>query len=96
VSQPPQDGIARRAFAAAAPTPPLAGSAGPGNAAGEHRAVGVEPLPDNFQAELVEPAERGQVRAGEGSVTQRRGLPGMTIPAAPAWETSTCLPLTTR
>lgn len=54
-------------------------------------------LPHDFSngedvADLVlfcESAERGQVRAGEDSVTQRRGLPGMTIPATPAWETST-------
>jgi hypothetical protein len=34
----------------------------------EDRTVRVEPLPDDFKTELVEPAERGQVRAGEGSV----------------------------
>ena len=34
----------------------------------QHRPVGLKPLPDDLEAELVEAAERGQVRAGEGSV----------------------------
>ena len=34
----------------------------------QHRPIRLEALPDNLQAELVEAGERGQVRAGEGSV----------------------------
>ena len=36
----------------------------------QHRPIGLEMLPDGFEAELVEAAERGQVGRGEGSVVQ--------------------------
>ena len=36
--------------------------------AGRHCQVGLEELPDDFEAELIEACERGQVRAREGSV----------------------------
>ncbi|MDP9466824.1 MAG: hypothetical protein M3P31_06255, partial [Actinomycetota bacterium] len=32
-----------------------------------------KPLPGHLQAELVQTAKGGQIRAGEGSVQQRRG-----------------------
>jgi len=39
-----------------------------GDPAGQHRPIRLEALPDDVQAELVEAAERGQVRGSEGSV----------------------------
>ena len=36
--------------------------------AGQHRAIGLQTLPGHDQAELIETAERAQVRASEGSV----------------------------
>jgi len=64
VRQPPDHAVPGGALAAAAPAP-LIGLSDP---AGEDRAVRLEPLPDDVQAELVEAAERGQVRGSEGSV----------------------------
>jgi len=60
----PDHGVTRDALAAAAPTPLI----GLEDAAGQHSAVGFESLPDDVEAELLEAAERGQVRAREGSV----------------------------
>lgn len=51
-------------FAAAAPTPTVRLD----DAACQDRSIGFESLPDDRQAKLVEPAEHGQVRAGEGGV----------------------------
>ena len=34
----------------------------------DHRPIGLEQLPDRYQAELIKSAELGQVRAVEGSV----------------------------
>jgi hypothetical protein len=53
--------VTRRSFAAAAATPLVRLD----DPAGEHRAVALESLPGGLEAEFVEPAERGQVRAGE-------------------------------
>jgi hypothetical protein len=64
VGQPPDHGVARCPFAAAAAAPVV----GFDHPAGEHRSIGFDALPDGVQAELVESAERGQVRASEGSV----------------------------
>lgn len=36
--------------------------------AGQHRTVRLKPSPVNFQAELIQPGERGQARAREGRV----------------------------
>jgi hypothetical protein len=64
VGQPPDHGVARRSFAAAAAAPLIRLD----DPAGDHSTVGFESLPDGLQAELVESAERSQVRASEGSV----------------------------
>ena len=64
VRQPAGHAVARRAFAAAAPAP-LVRARRPGRRAPPVR---FETLPDDLEAELVEAAERGQVRAREGSV----------------------------
>jgi hypothetical protein len=64
VHQPPGDRVARAALAAAAPTPLVR----LGDPAGQDRPTRLEPLPEDFQAELVQAAERGQVRASEASV----------------------------
>jgi hypothetical protein len=53
----------------AAPSAPLVGLDDP---ASQHSTVGFEALAGDDKAELVEPAERGQVRASEGSVSMSR------------------------
>lgn len=59
-------GVPRHAFAAAAAAAaPLVRLDHP---TGKHSTLGFEALPNGFEAELVESAERGQVRASEGSV----------------------------
>jgi hypothetical protein len=50
--------------------PPLIGAIGLDDTTGENRTVGFEPLAGDFKSELVESGERGQIRAGEGSVRQ--------------------------
>jgi hypothetical protein len=64
VRQSTDHGVARDALAAAAATPLVRLD----DSAREHRAVRFEALPDGFETEVVEPGERGQVRAGEGSL----------------------------
>jgi len=64
VRQLPGDGVARHALAAATAAPLV----GRSDSAGEHRAVGLEQLADDLQAEVVQAGERGQVRARKGSV----------------------------
>jgi len=61
------DAVARACFGSAAATPPgeLVSLDDP---TGQHRTIRFKPLPDHLQAELVEAAERAQIRAGEGSV----------------------------
>jgi hypothetical protein len=61
VGQSPHHAVTRGSLAAAAAAPPI----GLHNPAGQDRPVGLEALPDNLEAELVESAERSQVRAGE-------------------------------
>jgi hypothetical protein len=46
----------------------MMGRGGLKDPAGQQRAVGFELLPDDNETELVQAAERRQVRAGEGSV----------------------------
>jgi len=64
--------VARDALAATPPAPPI----GLGDPTGQHRTIRLEVLPDDLQAEIVQAAERGQVRAGECNVRQRRGPSG--------------------
>jgi hypothetical protein len=66
VGQLPGHRVARYAFATTA-TAPLVRLDDP---ARQHRTVGLDSLAGDGQAELIEPAEPGQVRAGEGSVRQ--------------------------
>ena len=61
VRQPPQHGATRRALAAAASAPPIRLD----DPAGQHRPIRFEPLTGHFQAELVQPAEQGQISAAE-------------------------------
>jgi len=65
VRQPTDHRIARRSLAAAAAAPIV----GLDHAARQHRPIGLKTLPDHHETELVETAERRQIRAGEGSVT---------------------------
>ena len=65
VRETPQHAVARRSFAPAAPTPLISAVVGFNDTAGKHGALGFEALAGHFQAELIESAERGQVRAGE-------------------------------
>lgn len=64
VRKPPDHRVPRNPFAAAATAPLVELD----DAASDHRAVGLEPLPNGFETELIQSAERGQVRASEGSV----------------------------
>lgn len=61
VGQGPGDAVTNGAFAAAAPAP-LIGFTDP---AGQDRAIGLEALTGDDEAELVKPAEGGQVGVGE-------------------------------
>ena len=62
--QPTRQAIPRCPFAPAAPAQLIRF----GDPAGQHRAVRLKALPDDFEAELINANERGQVRASEGSV----------------------------
>jgi aminoglycoside phosphotransferase (APT) family kinase protein len=62
-SQPPDHAVTRCTFATAAAAPLVRFD----DPAGDHSAVRFEALPNGLQAELVEPAERSQIRASEGS-----------------------------
>ena len=64
VREPAGHRVPGRALAPAAPTPLVR----IGDPAGQDRTIGLEPLPHDHQAELVQPGERSQVRTGEGSV----------------------------
>ncbi len=64
VREPPGHRVSCGALAAASPAP-LVRLLDP---AGQDRSLWLEALPDDFEAEVVQAAERGQVRAGEGSV----------------------------
>jgi hypothetical protein len=64
VRQPPNHGVPRGSLAAAAAAPAVKLN----HPAGQDRTIGLEPLPSDFQTELLKPAERGQVRAAKGSV----------------------------
>jgi hypothetical protein len=70
VRQPPDHAVARQALAAAATTPPSIRAVGLDHATGQHGTVGLEALTGDHESELVEAAERSQVRASEGSVRQ--------------------------
>jgi integrase len=65
VRQAAHHAAARHTLAAAAAAPPIRRH----DPARQHRPTRLQPLPRHLQAELIQPAERGQVRAAEGSVT---------------------------
>jgi len=75
VRERPNDAVVREAMAAAASAPRV----GLGDAAREDRPLGLEVLAYDDEAELVEAAEGGQVRAVVGSVRQRRGPSGGSV-----------------
>jgi hypothetical protein len=58
--------VTRRPLAAAAPTPPI--ELARLDPAGQHGSIGFEALTYHLQTELVEAAERAEIRAHEGSV----------------------------
>lgn len=60
----PNDAVTRDTFRPAPTTPRIRLS----DSALDERPIGFKTLPDRFEAELIETAERGQVRGGEGSV----------------------------
>lgn len=64
VRQPPHDGVAWEALAAAAATPLI----GLDHTAGQHGAIRLESLPRHHQPEPIEASEGGQGRGSEGSV----------------------------
>jgi hypothetical protein len=65
VRQPPDHAVANGPFAATPPTPAI-GVIGTDDPARQHRTVGLKPLPDDFEAALVQAGESGQGRAGQG------------------------------
>lgn len=70
--------VPQHALGAAVPTPRVV----IGHTALDHRPIRVEMLADGFKAELVETAERGQVRGRERRVVHVevfRGMVGVTI-----------------
>ena len=75
VRQPAGHALVRDALAAAPPAPPI----GVSDPTRQHRAAGLQLLPDDLQTEVVEPAERSQVRARDGDVRQRRGPSGGNV-----------------
>lgn len=62
--EPARDGVSRDAFDATVPAP----RGGFGETAFQDRPCGLEPLAGDFEAEVVEAAERRQVGCSEGSV----------------------------
>ena len=64
--QRPRHRVTRHALRAALPTPRVVLD----DAALQHRPIRLEQLPDGLKAELVETAERGQVRGHERRVVQ--------------------------
>ena len=58
------DGVAHDALFAATPAPSIL----VGDPTRQHGPVGSQALPDHLQPKLIKAAERGQVRAREGSV----------------------------
>ena len=62
--QPPDHAVARSALASAAPAPLVRVD----DTTRQHRTIGLKALPDDLESELFKAAERGQVRASEGSV----------------------------
>lgn len=59
-----RDRVPRHALGTALPTPRIIVD----DAALQHRPIGLDHLPDGFEAELVETAERGQIRGRERRV----------------------------
>jgi hypothetical protein len=68
VGQPPDHGVTGCPFASAPAAPLVRSVVRLDNQTRQHGAIRFEPLADDFEAELVKTAERGQVRAGEGGV----------------------------
>jgi len=64
VRQPPNHGVTRDPLTATASAPSIRFD----DPARKDRSVRLEPLPGGFKAELVEPAERGQINAGEARI----------------------------
>jgi hypothetical protein len=68
VRQLPRDGVPGSSCTPAASAPALGAVIGLQDPARQDRAIGLQTLADHDQAELIQAAERGQVRAAEGSV----------------------------
>jgi hypothetical protein len=68
VRQLPRDGVPESSCTPAASAPALGAVIGLQDPARQDRAIGLQTLADHDQAELIQAAERGQVRAAEGSV----------------------------
>jgi hypothetical protein len=64
VRQPPNHRVPRCPRATTPAAPPIRLD----DPAGQNRAIGFKTLPNGLEADLIEPAERAQVRASEGSV----------------------------
>ena len=79
------DAVARGALGTAASTP----STCPDDPTREDRSTQFDPLPDDFEPEPVQPAERGQIRTVQGNVAHSRGLSAGWRREPPSWKTST-------
>ena len=85
VGQAPDHRVTRSALASAPPAPVVSLD----HPAGHHGPLGGDVLADHLQAQLIETAERGQVRGGEGNVrheglvVQERDLNTPILPQGP-------------
>jgi len=68
VGQPPDHGVTGCPFASAPAAPLVRSVVRLDNPTRQHGAVRFEPLADDFEAELLKTAERGQVRSGQAKV----------------------------
>jgi hypothetical protein len=66
MGKPASHGVPRHPLATTAATPTV----GTNHTTGQHGTIGLKALPDGFQTKVIETAERGHVRASEGSVRQ--------------------------
>ena len=68
VRQLPRDGVPGASCTPAASAPAISAVIGLQDPARQDRAIGLQTLAEHDQVELIQAAERGQVRAAEGSV----------------------------
>ena len=90
--EPTRHRVTRHALSASLPTPRVVID----DAALQHRPISLEQLPDGLKAELVETAERGQVRGHERRVVQVEVFRRMVIVRTSILEDLDAYPRTSR